>query len=298
MDVSETLVAALKKASVREVAARARVPRRSVQGILDGHVPSLIRAEKILAALDLVISIRPLRAEAEGSASNVAPGTQVMRPLTMFGWRLSLPVREWAHCSPEGYFSEPSEDARAPAPLDLLDDEAFYGQMMGQSMLREGIGANFYCLISPNTEPDVGQLVWLRNHAGQEVIRRLVAADGQAYTLLRWGPADEHGHQVRAEERWTRGEIHKAGVVLAVYAGWPSVKSPPFRVPVVAGSEAIRGWLEDELATLLGDLVKHLRASQRSRPRAFRSRAARARSGRVSALAAGRSRSPSRMWTR
>ena len=60
------------------------------------------------------------------------------------------------------------------------------------------------------------------------------------------------------------------GVVLAVYADWPSVKSPPFRVPEVVGPEgqrAIRVPAADQrLATLLVALVEHYdRLSERGR---------------------------------
>ena len=278
MTASSILAAALKGASVREVAARSSVPRRTVQGVIDGHIPSVNRAEQICAALGLELYIGPPRAAVESgsqtpetqqvdserapSPSNIVSGTQIQAPLTEFGWRMELPVREWRGCSPEGYLSKPKEIARAPAPVALLDDEAFYGQMIGQSMVREGIGGlGFYCLISPNTPLDVDERVWLRNRRGQEVVRRLVAVDGEAYSLRGWGPADEHGRQERIDEHWMRADVVAAGVVLAVYAAWPSVKKPPFRVPDVAGpvgQRIIRVAVPDEqLETLLLALVKH-----------------------------------------
>ena len=272
------LVAALRDASVREVAARTGVPRRSVQGLLDGHVPSMDRAERICAALGLELYVGPPRAGGKPdsevaedqqvdaasapAASNIAPGTQIQRPLTTFSWRMALPVREWGRCSPEGYLFKPREIAQAPAPVDLVDDEAFYGQMMGQSMLREGIGGfGSYCLVSPNTPLDVDERVWLRNRRGQEVVRRLVAADGEAYSLRGWGPADEHGRQERIDEDWKRADVAAEGVVLAVYVGWPSVRQPPFRVPDVTGPEGQRiirvPVADQQLATLLVALVEH-----------------------------------------
>ena len=237
------------------------------------------RAERICAALGLELYIGPPRtaeeprgdSESAPSPSNLIPGTQIQQPLTTFSWRIELPVREWGRCSPEGYLSRPKEIARAPAPVDLVDDEAFYGQMMGPSMMREGIsGFGAYCLISPNTPLDAGELVWLRNRRDQEVVRRLMEADGEAYSLRGWGPPDEHLHQERIDERWMRADVVAAGVVLAVYEGWPSVKSPPFRVPDRVGPEGqqvIRVPAADQqLATLLVALVKHYdRLSERGR---------------------------------
>lgn len=278
MAAHKILAEALRRASVKEVAKRAGVPRRSVQGLLDGHVPSIDRAEKIAAALELEFYVGPPRtaakpgsdvsdnqpADAEGTfaPSNIVPGTQVLRPLTTFSWHMALPVRSWKHCSPDGYLAEPEQVSQAPAPVDLIDDEAFYAQMRGQSLMREGIGGfGFYGLVSPNTPLDVDERVWLRNRHGQEVIRRLVSADGEAFSLHGWGPADGNGHQDRIAERWMRADVEASGVVLAVYAGWPSVKNPPFRVPDVAGSETervIRLPVPDpQLESLLVALVKH-----------------------------------------
>ena len=109
------------------------------------------------------------------SPSNLIPGTQIQRPLTTFSERMKLPVRAWGRCSPEGHLTNPKKIAEAPAPVDLFDDEAFYGQMMDQSMLREDIsGSGAYCLISPNTPLEVGERVWLRNRGAREVVRTVI----------------------------------------------------------------------------------------------------------------------------
>ena len=42
-----------KKVSVRAIALHAGIPTRSVQGILEGHIPSIDRAAQVAAALDL-----------------------------------------------------------------------------------------------------------------------------------------------------------------------------------------------------------------------------------------------------
>ena len=59
------VIAALKKAlrqgSVPDVAKRAGLPKRSVQSVLDGHLPSVSRAEEIAHALGLEFYIGPPR---------------------------------------------------------------------------------------------------------------------------------------------------------------------------------------------------------------------------------------------
>ena len=95
-------------------------------------------------------------------------------------------------------------------------------------------------------------------------------ADGEAYSLRGWGPADEHQHQEHIDERWLRADVAAAGVVLAVYEGWPSVESAPFRVPDVVGPEGQQVMrvpvVDQRLAALLTALVKHYdRLSQRGR---------------------------------
>ena len=62
MSPSEQLVAALRAApSIPEVATRSGIPRRTVQGLLDGHIPSVDRAAEICRALGLDLTIGPPR---------------------------------------------------------------------------------------------------------------------------------------------------------------------------------------------------------------------------------------------
>ena len=67
----EDLVAAIRKKlargnlSVRAAATRSGLPVRSVQGVLEGHVPSVNRAAEIAAALGLEFYVGPRRGELE-----------------------------------------------------------------------------------------------------------------------------------------------------------------------------------------------------------------------------------------
>ena len=55
---------AARKLSARAAASNAGLPERSVQGVLDGHVPSIERAARICAALDLEFHLGPAGARA------------------------------------------------------------------------------------------------------------------------------------------------------------------------------------------------------------------------------------------
>ncbi len=54
-----------KRISVRSAAMGAGIPIRSFQSVLDGRVPSIVRAEEICKALDLEFYIGPPRGEAK-----------------------------------------------------------------------------------------------------------------------------------------------------------------------------------------------------------------------------------------
>ena len=74
--------AGLRAASVPEVARIAGIPRRSVQGVLDGHVPSLTRAAEICRALGLELYIGPPRSVNETPESQ----TLVVREGARLDW--------------------------------------------------------------------------------------------------------------------------------------------------------------------------------------------------------------------
>ena len=59
MRPTSRLIEALRDVSIAGIASAAGVPRRSVQAIVDGHVPSVDRAADIAAALGLELRIGP-----------------------------------------------------------------------------------------------------------------------------------------------------------------------------------------------------------------------------------------------
>ena len=74
MEPLNTLIAGLRGTSVRKVAETAGIPRRSVQGVLDGHIPSLTRAAEICSALGLELYIGPSR---EARSVNTPENSQI-----------------------------------------------------------------------------------------------------------------------------------------------------------------------------------------------------------------------------
>ena len=66
--------------SVRAIALRAGMPVRSLQNVLDGHVPSITRAEEICDALGLELYIGPPRSA--GSEISGVPDAPGLVPVT------------------------------------------------------------------------------------------------------------------------------------------------------------------------------------------------------------------------
>ena len=86
MSAYEDLVSSIRstcereKMSVRALALRANMPVRSVQSVIDGHVPSITRAEEICDALGLELYIGPPRSGAAEVSD--APGGSAFLPVS------------------------------------------------------------------------------------------------------------------------------------------------------------------------------------------------------------------------
>ena len=64
-----------RKVSARAAASNAGLPERSVQGVLEGHVPSIDRAAQICRALDLELTLGPVRVASGESRGAAEPRT-------------------------------------------------------------------------------------------------------------------------------------------------------------------------------------------------------------------------------
>ncbi len=238
--------------SARAAEAEAGLPRRSIYSVIEGHSPSLDRAAEICSALGLEFYVGPPR---EASRSESQPPETQIPPLTAFSPRVEMPVRGWARCSLEGVLSGVKDYRDAPAPEKLTDPEAFYALASGVSMRPEGIETGDYCLVSPRTELEAGQRVWLKDRQGQEAIKRLVKIDKASYHLRGWLPA-EGGPQKPYDDQWRRSNVAESGVVLAVYRGSPSAKDPPPFIPDPRAAPAPTPVAEPPPAMLPPDLER------------------------------------------
>ena len=214
---------AARNLSARAAAANANLPERSVQGVLEGHLPSIERASEICEALGLEFSVGPPR----------APATLQESRLDRFDPGVNLPVRGWARCSIFGHLEDERKFPERLMPVGVRerDADSFYAVALGVSMAPEGIGPGDFCLVSPNTPLQVGSRVWLKDRQGRATIKRLLADDGTSYSVRGWLPPEGRGRQKSYDDQWVKTNVAAHGTVLAVYRGWPSVESPPDLVP-------------------------------------------------------------------
>ena len=216
---------AQKNLSVRAAARRAGLPVRSVQGILEGHIPSIERAAAVADALGLDFYVGPPRSE---PASAAPPSTPT---LDRFSPSIEMTVRGWARCGIEGYFEGEKECRELPMPLGLEDEDAFYAMALGTSMNSGGIENGDYCVVSPNTPLAAGLRVWLKNQRDQVTIKRLLSETETHYELLGWQDPDAKGDQASYHDQWLKSFVKAKGVILAVYRGRPNGKNPPPLIP-------------------------------------------------------------------
>ena len=214
-----------KNISLRAAALGAGLPVRSVQGVIEGHVPSIERAAEIASALGLEFYIGPPR----DGAPAAAPEDRFDR----FDPDIDLPVRGWAKCSMFGHLEDEKEYPDLPMPEGVGERNAdsFYAMAKGLSMRPEGIEPGDYCLVSPNTPLAIGMRAWLKDRQGRSVIKRLMADDDKICGLRGWQEPDARGRQTAYDEEWMKLNIAAQGVVLAVYRGRPDAENPPPLIP-------------------------------------------------------------------
>ena len=108
-------VLAARGQSVRAAERLAGMPQRSMQAVLDGHIPSVDRAAAIAAALDLELTIRP-----RGGVSDPAPDPSAPPPGSVSR------IRETdldPSGPPSGVASEPVADRHIAELLAAIADE-------------------------------------------------------------------------------------------------------------------------------------------------------------------------------
>lgn len=163
-----------------------------------------------------------------------AAAAQAMSALAAgrFADDMEMPVRGYAKCSPFGHLEKESDYREAPAPQGIrdVDPDVFYVVARGISMLPEGIREGDYCLVSPNTPIAPGMRIWLKDLQGRACIKRLLADNGESYSLRGW-LEPENGRQASYNDEWSRDNVVECGAVLAVWRGRPGQDRPPAMIP-------------------------------------------------------------------
>ena len=234
MDIRERLLAAVRRShlSERKLSKLATGADDTIRNIRRGAVPRADTLEALCSVLGLELQIAP------GLISPADQTTPGPRPPTEFSTQRQLPTYEWTDRSESGYRQHASH--QTPAPVDLLDDHAFYVLMPDESMVPAGIWSSDYCLISPTAQLEVDQRGWFRSAAGRETIRWVMRLPPDGYDLAAWD-LDAVGHQKPSAVHWRRDDVVDRGVVVAVYRNTPTPDEP---------QEAVRDWRPDALAEL------------------------------------------------
>ena len=234
MDIREQLLAAVGKSrlSERKLSVLATGSTDTIRNIRRGAVPRVDTLESLCEVLGLRLHIGLGLIQPE---EETAPGPQ---PPTTFSESRQLPVYQWAEPSEQGYLRRGEESNRAPAPVDLTDELAFYVRMPDETMAPARIWRNDYCLISPCAQLRVDQRAWFRGQTGRETLKWVVRLSAGGYDVGAWA-LDEGGHQKPVAVHWTPEDIVDRGPVLAVYREEPCVTKPV---------KPVADWRPDSLA--------------------------------------------------
>ena len=117
--------------------------RVQVRNIRRGAVPRVDTFEALCQVLGLELQLGPAL-----SGPDDEDALRHRSPPRFSGSR-ELPVYEWSNRSEEGYLRVREGSSVAPAPEELLDEQAFYVRMPDHSMVPARIWKGDYCLVSP-----------------------------------------------------------------------------------------------------------------------------------------------------
>ena len=236
MNIREQLLAAVGKSHVseRRLSTQATGSSDTVRNIRRGAVPRVDTLEALCGVLGLEVQIVPglIRPYDENAPSPGGP--------TEFSSERQLPIYEWTARSESSYLRRADASDKAPAPVELRDEHAFYVRMPDESMVPARIWRSDYCLISPAAQLEVDQRGWFRRATGRETIRWVMRLPVDGYDLGAWD-LDERGHQRPVGVHWAREDVFDRGVVLAVY------REKPARGKLLL---PVGGWRPDALAEL------------------------------------------------
>lgn len=187
-----------------------------IRDIRAGRVPSVDRLEALFDYLGLEFYFGPLRQLQAPSANLTFPSGHS----PTFSKTKTIPLRGFASCSVQGWGKPQPAEVEVAMPEGLTDPDAFYVRAHGQSMIPEGITAGALCLVSPNTEPQENDRVWIKEHGGNTSIKRLVSIADDTLILRGWLPTADSQQKSFNEER-VRKYVDELYPVTAVFSGNP-----------------------------------------------------------------------------
>ena len=236
MRARDKLLAAVGRSrlSERKLSTLATGSTDTIRNIRRGAVPRVDTFEALCQVLGLELQLGPAL-----SGPDDEDALRHRSPPRFSGSR-ELPVYEWSNRSEEGYLRVREGSSVAPAPEELLDEQAFYVRMPDHSMVPARIWKGDYCLVSPCAQLQVDQRAWFRHPSGRETIKWVMQISAAGYDLAAWD-LDEVGHQDPTAAHRNREDVVERGAVLAVYRERPSLTK---HLPPVAD------WRPDPLAEL------------------------------------------------
>ena len=217
MDVRSRLLDLAEKSSFseRRLSMRATRTPDALRNIRRGSAPRIDTVEALCEVLGVKLQIGP------GLLPPNEEGVLPARPPTEFTGSLQLPVYEWAVPSEKGYVRRPDDAKQAPAPVDMLDEQAFYWRMPDASMAPAWIAKNDYCLVSPCAPLEVDARLWIRGPTGLETTGWVMRRTAAGFDLGAWD-LDENIHSKLTAVHWKREDIVDRGVVVDVYHEKPT----------------------------------------------------------------------------
>jgi phage repressor protein C with HTH and peptisase S24 domain len=188
------------------------------RGVNTAIRPRVDTAEMICEALGLEFYIGPPRDAAPESAP---PPEPQQNPWLKFSDTKTFPQKGFAKCSAQGWTK--SQPVRDPLPaVESLDDpEAFYVTSIGQSMIPEGIESANTILVSPSSEFEEGDRVWILDWQGRAAIKRYLGEGSSGFGAFRGWMNIEDGRQKDFVEEHKLSTLRGTGKVVAVYKGRP-----------------------------------------------------------------------------
>ena len=181
-----------------------------LQNIKRGNVPSVEKLQALAEVLDLELYFGEKRDEKAAFSDR------------------ELPVRGYAKCSPQGWAGDETVLGQLAAPTWLDDDDAFWVQAIGQSMLPEGIRQGDHCLVSPASSVTIGARVYLKEHpTGAASIKRVTEIRDDALVLRGWLPVLNGRQEEFVETKFNIG-LSECFPIIADYRGRPGQSDARF----------------------------------------------------------------------